>query len=435
MEFSKYLKQGIWGLADKALPVFYGLAYVVLVIRVLPEEEFGNFVLIQEIFLIISALATGFALQPLLKFAAELNVQHREVVGAAFLMNLAFIFLSSILLVVLSQPAGIVLNSRGLAPLMLYIPAMLAASFVRNFTLILLQTRFLIKEIFWTDAAHFVGAPILIWVYSRMHLFDSALDLIIINVISLSVSSVIGLLCSRSLLTMTLRPPMQEVRKMWDYGKYSLGGIVSYLVYSKADTFILSGFTGPVQVAVYNSAKVFTRVFDMVSQIVQMFVLPAASRLSSLKDSRSLKVMTEKSILFSTVGMIPVFILFLVVPGLMTTILYGGRYTDAVPILQVFAFLSFFIPTVAVGSSILMGLGEAKLGFVIGLKMLVVSIAAYLVFIPWLGGMGAALGYVAASLITAWLTAAGMNRLVPVTFSEVLRRVNDIGAFIRSRLF
>ena len=434
MEFAKYLKQGIWGLADKALPVFYGLAYVVLVIRVLPEEEFGNFVLIQEIFLIVSALATGFALQPLLKFAAELGAKHREVVGAAFLMNLLFIVLSSILIVLFSHPAGTILNSRGLTPLMLYVPAMLAASFVRNFALILLQTRFMIKEIFWTDAAHFVGAPILIWVYSRMHLFDSALDLIVINVISLSVSSVIGLLCSRSLLTMTLRPRMEEMQKMWNYGKYSLGGIVSYLVYSKADTFILSGFTGPVQVAVYNSAKVFTRVFDMVSQIVQMFVLPAASRLSSLKDSRSLKVMTEKSILFATVGMLPVFVLFLIAPGLMVNVLYSGRYAGAVPILQVFSLLSFVIPTVAVGSSVLMGLGEAKLGFIIGLEMLVASIAAYLVFIPWLGEMGAAIGFVVASFITTWLTFAGMNRVVPVTVGEVLRRINDIRAFIRSRL-
>ena len=71
MELGRYLGKGIWGLADKVLPVFYGVAFVVLVIRVLPEREFGNFILIQEIFLIISGLAQGFALQPLLKFAAE----------------------------------------------------------------------------------------------------------------------------------------------------------------------------------------------------------------------------------------------------------------------------------------------------------------------------------------------------------------------------
>ena len=71
MEFRKHLRTGIWGLAGKALPVVYGLGFVLLVIRVLPEEEFGNYVLLQEIFLILTGLATAIALQPLLKFASE----------------------------------------------------------------------------------------------------------------------------------------------------------------------------------------------------------------------------------------------------------------------------------------------------------------------------------------------------------------------------
>ena len=71
MRVSDHLEKGIWGIAGKCLPVIYGVAYVVLVIRVLSPSEFGNFTLIQELFLLISGLATAFALQPMLKFAAE----------------------------------------------------------------------------------------------------------------------------------------------------------------------------------------------------------------------------------------------------------------------------------------------------------------------------------------------------------------------------
>ncbi|HTY59825.1 MAG TPA: hypothetical protein VMF59_13460, partial [Bacteroidota bacterium] len=83
MEFGKYLAKGVWGLADKALPVVYGIGYVWLVIRVLPEEEFGNFVLVQEVFLVISGLATAFALQPLLKFSSEENARLEGIVSAS----------------------------------------------------------------------------------------------------------------------------------------------------------------------------------------------------------------------------------------------------------------------------------------------------------------------------------------------------------------
>ena len=36
MEFGKHIGKGIWGVAGKGLPVLYGFAYVLLVIRVLP---------------------------------------------------------------------------------------------------------------------------------------------------------------------------------------------------------------------------------------------------------------------------------------------------------------------------------------------------------------------------------------------------------------
>ena len=169
MELGKHLGKGIWGLADKGLPVCYGVAFVVLVIRVLPEEEFGNFVLVQEIFLIISGLAQGFALQPLLKFAAEENAESSGIVSAGFMLNAAFTLVCALIIVAIRLPLGVMLNSPMLSPLLLYVPAMLAASLMRNFTLVLLQTQFKIKEIFWADSAHFLGAPVLVYAVSKMN--------------------------------------------------------------------------------------------------------------------------------------------------------------------------------------------------------------------------------------------------------------------------
>src|SRR5512140_3740902 len=98
VELGRHLGKGIWGAADKALPVVYGLGYVLLVIRVLPEEEFGNWVLIQEIFLLISGLATAFALTPLLKYAAEAGGDHRDTLTAALLLNAGFVAAASLLI-------------------------------------------------------------------------------------------------------------------------------------------------------------------------------------------------------------------------------------------------------------------------------------------------------------------------------------------------
>ncbi|MGB2958032.1 MAG: oligosaccharide flippase family protein [Bacteroidota bacterium] len=421
-------------MADKTLPVVYGVAYVLLVIRALPQEEFGNFVLIQEIFLISTGLAMGFALQPLLKYAAESREDTAGIVTASLLFNLAFTALCSLVIVLFRAPLSAILNSPTLEPLLLYLPAMFAASFIRNKALILLQTRFRIREVFWVDAAHFLGAPLLIWVSSRMHMFNSARDLIIINIISLSASSLVGLLHARSMMRLTLKPPRADILRIWDYGKFSLGGIFSYLVYTKVDSFILSAVTGPVQVAVYNSVKIFTRIYDMVNQVIQMFVLPAVSRLSSEKRHESLKALVEKAIAFSTIAMVPVFLFLLMLAEPMIDILYAGKYNEAVPLLRILSILTLVVPLIAVASNTLMGLGQARVSFVLAVQILVTSVVIYLVLIPLLGALGAAIGYVLSAAVLAWITTAKMDRFVHITPAEVFRRKDDIGRFLRKRL-
>lgn len=434
VEFGKHIGKSLWGIADKALPVVYGFGYVYLVIRVLPEEEFGNFVLLQEIFLIISGLATAVALQPMLKFASEDTQDTAGTVAAGILLNLVFFAVASLLVVLVRDALGAVLRAPTLPPLLLYVPAMLFASFIRNITLVLLQTRFGIARIFWTDAAHFLGTPLLVWVYSRMHLFNTAEDLVMINILSLSASSLTGLALTWSLFRPRLIPTAGELQRMWEYGKYALGGNASYLIYARADTFILSAFTGPAQVAVYNSAKVFTRVYDMVTQIIQMFILPGVSFLASRGERTSLKVVLEKSVLFSAVAMVPVMIGMYLFAGPLVAFFYAGRYPEAVLILQIFALMSLAVPAFAIGSNVLMGLGEARASFVLGVQMLVVSLAAYLIAIPLAGAIGAAAGVVVASFIMAVIALARVRTFIPFTVREVLHRWHDIRRFLRNRL-
>jgi O-antigen/teichoic acid export membrane protein len=434
MELGKYLGKGIWGLADKSLPVVYGLAYVLLVIRVLPEEEFGDFVLVQEVFLIISTLATAFALQPLLKFAAEEGVDLPQATGAAMVLNIGVLVVPAVLIAAGRDFLAALLNAPGLGPLLLYVPALLVASFLRNFTLILLQSRFRIREVFVVDAFHFLTAPFLVWVVSRMHRFSGAVDLLEINLVSLTLSSLAGVILSRRMLRLALRPKTEELRRMWQYGTYALGGTVSSTLYAKADIFLLASFGGPVQVALYNSVKVFTRLYEMVSQVIAMFVLPGVSRLSSKGDSRSLIALVEKSIAFLSYAMVPVFVVFLLLPAPLIETVYQGRYLDGIPLMRVFALLAVLVPIIGVAGNVLLGLGEAKLGFRLSLHLLVAALAAYLIFIPLLGAMGAAIAYSAASLYMAILSTLYLRRFVPITLAGLLRRRSDVLNFVRNQI-
>ncbi len=434
VKLSDHLGKGIWGAADKGLPVLYGIGYVMLVIRVLPEVELGNFALIQTIFLLITGLTNGFPLQPLLKFASEERDDTEELVSTAFTINLLLIIGFSILVFGARSLIAQVLNAPALENLLVLLPVMLFTSFFRNFALVLLQTRYRIQQIFWTDAAHFIGAIALIYLWSRLALFDSAYDLVHINLISLGISSLVGLVFCRGLLTVSWRPSFEHIKLFWNYGKFVLGGILSYLFYSNADYFFLSAFSGPAQVGVYNAVKTFVRIYDTMQQVIQMFILPSASRLSSRGDARSLKVLTEKAICFGTIALMPVFLLFVFFAHPLMSIISAGRFVDAAPLLRLFGLLSFFTAANAVSSNVLLGLGRAREGFHLSIILLISSTAFYSLFVPLWGAMGATIGFLASSILLTWLTVRKTQEFVPFTFKEVAARVHDVAQFVKSRL-
>jgi O-antigen/teichoic acid export membrane protein len=433
MQFGNHIAKGIWGLADKTLPFIYGIGYVLLAIRSLPEVEFGNFVLLQEVFFILSGLSYAFALQPLLKYTSEENGDYRTI-SVSILMNLVFILLSSLAVIVFREPLSSVLNAPGLSSLFFFLPPMLLVAFIRSMSVTLLQARFQIKLIFWTDAVYFLGAPILIYILLRQGLFGSAEDLIMINIVTMLASSLVGLYFARPMILLAAMPDMITVKKMWEYGKYSFGGSVSFFVYAKADTFILSAFTGPVQVAVYNSVKVFTRVYDVCSQVIQIFVLPAVSKLSSQRNHDQVKAVIEKAIYFSTLSLLPIFFLFLAGSPYFIELLYHGKYLDSVVILQALSLLSFLVPGTAVAANALMGLGQAKKGFIIGMKVTIFSIIIYLALSYLWGLYGIVAGYITSSLVLFFLTMMGLNDLVPIKLSELLKRNKDVVNFIKTKI-
>ncbi len=434
MELGKHLGKGMWGLADKMLPVVYGLGYVLLVIRVLPEEEFGNFVLVQEVFLVISGLSTAFALQPMLKFAAEKESNAGDIARAGMILNLLFTVVAAACIALLSTPLATLFHSPGLGTLLLFVPLMLFASFIRNVSLVVLQARFHIRRVFIIDAIHFLGAPLLTWLYSQIAVFDSALELIYINILSLSASSLVGLVLAWRLMAFRGGPLGPVLSRLWDFGKYAIGGAASQMLYTRIDSFMLAAFSGPVAVAVYNAAKIVTRIFEMLNQVVQMFVLPATSRLAHEGNRTSLRAMIEKMLFVTTVGMLPVLFALVIGAPVMVHLLYGNRYAGAILLLQIFSLLSFSTPFLAVAWNALMGLGEARASFNLGVLMIVVAMAAYAALIPLWGATGAALANALATAVIAILAMSMLRKFVPVTAGGIAGRWRDVRTFALRRL-
>jgi O-antigen/teichoic acid export membrane protein len=147
-----------------------------------------------------------------------------------------------------------------------------------------------------------------------------------------------------------------------------------------------------------------------------------------------LKAVVEKVILFLTVALLPVLALFLLLPESLLQLLYGGRYMEAAPLLRVFALLTGAVPFLAVAMNLLLGLGKARESFFLGVQMLIVSTLCYLVFIPWMGAVGAAVAVVVSTYVLALFSARQIHMHTGTSIGAILARSADIVAFVRSRL-
>ncbi|MBK7260034.1 MAG: hypothetical protein IPI01_19975 [Ignavibacteriae bacterium] len=109
----------------------------------------------------------------------------------------------------------------------------------------------------------------------------------------------------------------------------------------------------------------------------------------------------------------------------------SGRRADP----QVFGLMSIAVPAFAIGSNVLMGLGEARA------RVSCWARRCWWCRLPPISSSsrgsapsGAAIAVVVASYIMAWIALARVRSYIPFTVGEVLARRHDIRAFILRRL-
>jgi O-antigen/teichoic acid export membrane protein len=436
MEFGKHIGKGLWGFADKSLAVLYGLGFIFLVIRVIPEQEYGSFVIIQAIFTLITALSTSFALQPLIKFAAETE-NYGSVTTTSFLLHFGFLLFASVGVVMVRIPLATLLdvsNAAHLADLFLFIPLLIFASFLKSFLISLLQTRFRVAEIFWIDAIFFLGSLILFYVARYFSSLHTARDVIYITATTHFLSTLVAVLLTKNIIKFENKLNKDTFVKVFKFGKYSLASSLSFSLYAQMDIFLLSYFGGVAQVAIYSAAKIFTRIFDVFNQVIQLFVVPASSRLNARNDTVSLQVLIEKSIWFSTLALLPLLILLLFGADFLINIFYKGRYSEAALPLKIFGLLALITPWFSVLPSILVGTGKVKQGLYISWVFIVVSVILFSIFIPVLGAVGAAISIIIASVILSICSAFVVNKSIKIRLRKLFSRTTDITEFIKQFL-
>jgi len=422
MQFSRHLDKGLWAAADKSLYAIYGVGFMFLVIRVLPKAELGVFVLVQNVFLVVSFL--GLCLIHEIKDRGAL-------VATAVYLELGFVVAAMPALWLLRKPFGEVLQSPEFAGLFYFVPLLFMAAFGKLLAVEIMRGLFRVRDIFWSDLSYFGLNLALIWGLTRAGRFGTARDQLSIQVISFAVSSVVSLaLCWRE-VRWRWRPPREVVRRLFHFGKFLFGSGVNGQIYERTDVFLISAFVGPAEVGVYYSAKVFLRLFDMYRQAVGMLALPLFSRLKAESRTQDICTVFEKAIFFTQVALTAGTLVLFVGADVLYALFYADRYTGGESFLRGLSLIGLFLAWFVLSESVLASIGRPDKSFRVRVLATVLNVALNLWLIRWLGAYGAVVASVLATAFLAVLMTMQAKAEVQFTWHGIWKRRLDIANFLR----
>ncbi len=381
--------------------MLHAVALILLVVNALPQTEFGAYNVFQNFYIILFMFTDNFALQAIVKHGVEPDIDLTALLTTTFSLYAAFLIAAVLALVAFPDFWGRLVNSPTLPSLMPWLAAFIIVTIPRTFISKILQMRFHVKEIFFIDMANFGLSAILLTAFVLSGKIHTAEDVIRITVLCGLLSSLIALWFGRKDVFVRPRYSGDMTKRIVEFGKYQSGtGIASSLMNS-LDSLMVSKFTGPVGVAVYGSAKQLYRLFDVFRDTQTMFVFPASSKYYSRGEFDTLRTIIEKAVSFLYLMMVPLALLLIIFAPELFTLLYKGKYDEAVPVFRILMCAALILPIQMVLSTSMVGFGKMKQFFRVMIVSFVINIIAAFALLLTIGVEGAAIAFVVGLAVQA----------------------------------
>lgn len=434
MKLSEHLDKGIWTIADKSLLLVYGFGVILLVVNVLPRDEWGAFSIFQSIFLIICVLADSIFLQPMVKFASEHEAEVPHVLAGAFNLYSVSMIACGVIGALLADTLGTIYKSPELTQMLPLLPVFLMMSLLRNVGIRYLQIFLRINAIFWVDLAFF-GSILIFCVLANAFAQLHAIDFLYLNIIGAGLSSAVAIVfCFDAFRTMPLfRVPRHEYVRMLSFAKYQAGTSALLTLQQWSDVLIVGFYYNPSEVGIYNAAKNMYRFLDAVREGATLLIVPITSKLYTQQDFKGLSVLIEKLLFIAFAALVPISLVLALGAWPLFHIMYKGQYDAGTSVFQILILSGFTLPLSLVGTNALIGMGKARSLFLVTLGAVTTFFVSSYFLVPRLASRGQALAVFISFTVLAVLQFFAMRSEVQLSARGIIRRASDARRFMADR--
>jgi len=387
-----------------------GFLWVVFLARELSVSQYGRYSLVNSFIVLFAAFPDlGVGLIAIREIAKE---KKRTVpfLSNALTIHLVLSVLTLIMLVIVGRILG---YSDEIRILMLIAGLSLLMSSLRITAVIYFEAHEKMRQTAWLNSFNSVAMTVGgLAGYLRLH---SLLGIFSGMLVGITVSVVVSWIALLKNVTFSWQPNIKIIKKLFFSGLPLGLASLSYMLYTRIDSIMLQKFLGEQAVGQYNVATPF--IFALIQLLNVPFVIavyPALTR-SFRQDKARFKRGIRKSLAYVVSWSVPVALgVALLAPRLIPAI-FGPKYLESIPILQIIIFFVPFASLSAILYKILIILDKQQWYLGISIVGVVINILANVYLIPRWGISGA-----------AWAAVLTQAALLAIYISVVYYQVSKI---------
>lgn len=155
---------------------------------------------------------------------------------------------------------------------------------------------------------------------------------------------------------------VSEIKEFMSFGAYQMGERTINYFNSQIDTILIGKLLGAEALGIYSIAKqLIMRPAQIVNPIVTKVTFPMMAKIQD--DTQRLREIYLKTIHYLSSVNFPVYALMIILAPELVSILFGDKWIEAVPIVQILSVYGALRSTGNPIGSLLLAKGKAKLGF------------------------------------------------------------------------
>ena len=375
---------------ERIAVLLFGLFTFIILIKYLDKDEFGVWVLFLSITTIVDLIRNGFIKSPMILHRSPTDAaQTRTVETASFALNIIITFLILLVLLSLSHPLSVVWKAPQIQPLLLvYVITSVFMIFFSHFEFIQ-QANMNFRATFYSYAVQrglFFLALLAGFRFYKITLIEVAY----IQAVTVLASAFFAYVLAKKHLHWEKKIDRFWIRKLFDYGKYTLGTNISSIIMRNIDSWMLGMLMSPVAVAIYNPAVRVANLLEVPTTSIASVMFPKAVERIKNEGKGAAKELYEKSVSLIFACMVPAVLFVIIFAKPIVILIAGTEYLDAVPVLKITMLYGLILPFNRQLGVILDAMGKAKTNMWFVARNALINIVLNYFMIQYFGVIGAA---------------------------------------------